>query len=87
MRLKDIVSKDPGVHSGDLVFAGTRVPVTTLLDYLKGGHSVDRFLKGFPTVSRRQVEAFLERGLDEVETAVEAQNEVQEKAPAHARSH
>ena len=71
MRIKDVASKDPNVHSGDLVFAGTRVPIRTLLDYLKGGQTVDRFLKGFPTVQRRQVEGVLELGIDELEERVE----------------
>lgn len=55
-----VVSRDPEVHSGDLVFASTRVPVDTLIDYLKGGESIDQFLEDFPTVERWQVEAFLE---------------------------
>ena len=38
------------------VFTGTRVPMQTLLDYLKAGESID----GFPTVTRDQVIAFLE---------------------------
>ncbi len=42
------------------MFAGTRVPVQTLLDYLEGGESIDDFLEGFPTVTREQVVAFLE---------------------------
>jgi uncharacterized protein (DUF433 family) len=46
---------------GTPVFAGTRVPVQTLLDYLEGGDSIDDFLAGFPTVTRQQVVAFLER--------------------------
>lgn len=45
---------------GTPVFAGTRVPVQTLLDYLEAGDSIDDFLAGFPTVSRGQVIAFLE---------------------------
>lgn len=45
---------------GTPVFAGTRVPVQTLLDYLEAGDSIDDFLAGFPTVSRAQVIAFLE---------------------------
>ena len=32
---KKIVSRDPEVMSGELVFAGTRVEVKTLVDYLK----------------------------------------------------
>jgi len=45
---------------GTPVFAGTRVPVQTLLDYLEGGETIDDFLEGFPTVSREQVVVFLE---------------------------
>lgn len=43
------------------VFAGTRVPVQTLLDYLEAGESIDDFLAGFPSVTREQVIAFLEQ--------------------------
>jgi len=42
------------------VFAGTRVPVQTLLDYLKAGDRIDDVLDQFPTVTRAQAEAFLE---------------------------
>jgi uncharacterized protein (DUF433 family) len=55
-----IVSRNPDVMSGTPVFAGTRVPVQTLLDYLEGGESIDDFLGGFPSVTRAQVVAFLE---------------------------
>ena len=48
--------------SGAPVFAGTRVPVQTLLDYIEGGDSIDEFLEGFPSVTRAQVIAFLEEG-------------------------
>lgn len=49
---------------GAAVFAGTRVPVQTLLDYLEAGESIDDFLEGFPSVSREQVVTFLERAKD-----------------------
>jgi uncharacterized protein (DUF433 family) len=55
-----IISVSPDVMSGTPVFAGMRVPVRTLLDYLKAGESIDDFLDGFPTVNREQVSAFLE---------------------------
>lgn len=45
---------------GAAVFAGTRVPVETLFDYLEAGDSIDEFLEGFPSVSRSQVLALLE---------------------------
>lgn len=55
-----ILSSDPNVMGGTPVFAGTRVPVQTVLDYLEAGESIDDFLAGFPTVNREQVIGFLE---------------------------
>jgi uncharacterized protein (DUF433 family) len=58
------VARDSEVMGGTPVFAGTRVPVQTLLDYLEAGESIDDFLEGFPTVTRRHVIAFLEDAKD-----------------------
>ena len=55
-----IVTSSPDILSGTPVFAGTRVPVQALIDYLEGGETIDDFLVGFPTVKREQVVAFLE---------------------------
>jgi len=49
---------------GTPVFAGTRVPVQTLVEYLEGGETIDDFLDGFPTVTREQVVAFLEEDVE-----------------------
>ena len=46
------------------MFAGTRVPVQTLLDYLAAGESIDDFLEGFPSVTREQIVTFLELAKD-----------------------
>ena len=54
-----IVTSSPDLMSGTPVFAGTRVSVQTLIDYLEGGETIDDFLMGFPTVRREQVVAFL----------------------------
>lgn len=67
MNVTKIVSRNRDVVSGALVFAGTRVPVQTLVDYLKAGETLDRFLEGFPGVSRQQAEAFLEAARHAVE--------------------
>ncbi|MEG3904187.1 DUF433 domain-containing protein [Microcoleus sp. B4-C5] len=60
--LKDssIISVSPEIMGPSPVFASTRVPVQTLLDYLKAGESIDDFLDGFPTVTKEQVIALLE---------------------------
>jgi uncharacterized protein (DUF433 family) len=55
-----IVTVDAKRLGGEPVFAGTRVPVRTLLDYLEAGDALDLFLYDFPTVSRQQALAVLE---------------------------
>lgn len=56
-----VICRNPDVMGGAPVFCGTRVPVQTLLEYLQAGDSIDEFLAGFPSVSRRQVIEFLEQ--------------------------
>jgi uncharacterized protein (DUF433 family) len=57
---RPIVTRSPDILSGTPVFAGTRVPIQALIDYVEGGETIDDFLAGFPTVKREQVVAFLE---------------------------
>lgn len=47
-----LINTSPEVMGGTPVFAGTRVPVQTLLDYRAAGDSIDNFMEGFPTVTR-----------------------------------
>ena len=49
-----VVHSVPDICGGTPVFVGTRVPVATLFDYLKGGETLERFLEQFPSVSRDQ---------------------------------
>jgi uncharacterized protein (DUF433 family) len=53
--------------SGAVVFAGTRVPVQTLLDYIEEGDTLDSFLADFPTVSREHAVAVLEFAMTSVQ--------------------
>ncbi|HKH50109.1 MAG TPA: DUF433 domain-containing protein [Thermoanaerobaculia bacterium] len=64
MTKRPIISCSPDVMGGTPVFAGTRVPVQTVLDYLEAGETIDDFLEGFPTVTRDQVIGFLEEAKD-----------------------
>ena len=57
---KLLVTRSDEVMSGAVVFAGTRVPVQTLLDYLEEGDTLDHFLEDFPTVTREHGLAVLE---------------------------
>ena len=59
MERNQIYHSDPEIMSGTPVFAGTRVPVHTLIDHLASGVSLDEFLADFPTVSREQAATLL----------------------------
>jgi uncharacterized protein (DUF433 family) len=58
--MESVIICDPAVMSGAPVFRGTRVLVRTLFDYLEAGHSLQRFLEGFPTVTHAQALQALE---------------------------
>lgn len=60
MKKEDVVSRDPEVVSGALVFTGTRVPVEVLIQHLTAGDTLEEFLDDFPGVSREQAIAYLE---------------------------
>jgi len=49
---RNVISVDPQVQGGAPVFAGTRVPVKNLFDYLEAGDTLDQFLADFPSVAR-----------------------------------
>ena len=59
-----LISSSAKVMSGAVVFAGTRVLVQTLMDYIEEGSSLDEFLEDFPTVSREHAIAVLELAKD-----------------------
>ena len=56
-----LIDRNPDILGGTPVFAGTRVPVRILLEHLEAGDPLDDFLADYPTVSRRQAVALLER--------------------------
>ena len=58
--LYGIVWVNPRRLSGAPCFAGTRVPVRNLFDYVSAGESLAEFLAGFPGVTRDQAVAVLE---------------------------
>ena len=67
MKKEQIISRDPDVMNGMLVFAGTRVPVEILVQHLAAGDTLDEFLADFPTVSREQAVAYLKMTLETVD--------------------
>ena len=68
MLLKDIINIDKEIQGGVPVFKNTRVPVQTLFDHLEES-SLEDFLNGFPSVTRRQAEKLIELAGKLVQTA------------------
>ena len=62
MDIAAVISSDKEILGGEQVFAGTRVPVSSLFDHLEAGVSLDEFLDDFPTVSKEQAIAVLDMG-------------------------
>ena len=56
-----VVTASPEILGGTPVFAGTRVPVQTFIEYIKASESIESFWEGFPSVTREQVLAFLDQ--------------------------
>jgi uncharacterized protein (DUF433 family) len=54
------ISIDPEVMSGAPVFAGTRVPIQNLFDYIEGGEDLSEFLDDFPSVTKEAALLVLE---------------------------
>lgn len=59
--MNELIVSSPDILGGTPVFAGTRVPIRNLTDYLEAGDTLDEFLADFPSVSREQAVAVLER--------------------------
>ncbi len=54
------INVDPEIMSGTPVFAGTRVPIQNLFDYLEGGEDLSEFFDDFPSVTKEAALAVLE---------------------------
>ena len=58
--MNNVIEVNPEKLSGAPVFAGTRVPIQNLFDYIEGGDTLEDFLEGFPPVTREQAVSVLE---------------------------
>ena len=70
VKKEEVVSRNPNVLNGALVFTGTRVPVEVLIQHLAAGDSLEDFLEGFPGVSREHAVAYLEMTPEAVDALI-----------------
>lgn len=67
MQAKDVLSSDPDIVSGAVVFKNTRVSIEAFFENIASGMSIDEFLENFPTVERSQVEGLLQLARHDIE--------------------
>ena len=65
-RSRTPIRRSPDVHGGKPVFAGSTVPVELLLESVRRGEALDRFLERHPDLTRDQVNAVLAYALGEL---------------------
>lgn len=51
------ITSDPAIFGGKPIIAGTRIAVSTVLDMLAAGLSVDEVLKEYPGLTKKDVHA------------------------------
>jgi uncharacterized protein (DUF433 family) len=66
-----VVTVDPEIMSGAPCFAGTRVLIQSLFDYLECGRTVSDFLEDFPSVTSEQVHRLLAEARKRVSAVAE----------------
>jgi uncharacterized protein (DUF433 family) len=60
MKISEVIISDKEILGGTPVFAGTRVPVKNLFDYLEAGDSIEDFLNDFDYIPREHAVTILE---------------------------
>jgi uncharacterized protein (DUF433 family) len=83
--LLSLVDSDPERMGGDVCFAGTRVPLRNLFDYLATGHSLQDFDNDFPGAGKERAIAILDTAKDllDAQTRDESQRARQHGSLAH----
>ena len=71
MNIKDLIEVNPDKMSGVPVFAGTRVPIGHLFEYLEKGETLTEFLRQFPSVTHEQALGVLDIRLQSAKQATE----------------
>jgi len=56
MEIGNYLVIDPEVYHGELTFKGTRIPVKTIMTFLRQGDSIDDILAGYSNLTREAVE-------------------------------
>lgn len=64
--MSERIEMDPRVCAGQPVIKGTRIPVYVILEQLADGESWESLLRGFPELTREDIQAVLRYARDAV---------------------
>ena len=70
---------DPEVYHGELIFKGTRIPVKTVMTFLRLGDSIDDILAGYPNLTREAVEEVIRMATEALINQLQYKNQEIEK--------
>ncbi len=73
-KISKYITSDLGILGGTPVFKDTRVPVSILFDYLKGGDTLQDFLENYPTVRKSVAKRVIELSAENL-LEIKAKNE------------
>lgn len=60
MDLRERIKVDPAIAHGKACIAGTRIPVSVILDNLAAGISADEILASYPSLDRLDIQAAID---------------------------
>ena len=58
--MADRIDIHPDICNGRPVIAGTRIPVQTIMEFLRAGDSIDEVLEAYPSLKREDVYACIQ---------------------------
>lgn len=61
-KLLERLDSDPAVCSGQVCIKGTRIPASLILGAMAGGDTIEDILRGYPTLTRKDIAAVLAYG-------------------------
>jgi len=64
MNLRERISVDPTIAHGKACIAGTRIPVSVVLDNLAAGVSADEMIRSYPSLHRLDIQAAIAYAAD-----------------------
>ncbi len=50
-KISNYINTDSEILGGTAVFSGTRIPISILFDYLKGGDTLQDFIENYPSIN------------------------------------